>query len=324
MGILKLGIACSLLFFLTLGARVAQDIDHAALASASDKGSFSELQDLIDESPGTTINLTMDYLSDNGDFPEGIKINKSLTINGNNHIIDADFRSRIFLTSSSNDIVLSNIIFVNGKTDASGGAVKLEDGGKIINCTFISNHAADEGCAVYSMSNMRTENSAFENNSADIGGAISEWDSHVMDSVFTNNIALHDGGAIFSNYGSVLKSNFANNVAKGNGGAVYQLNGEVEMHGSVFMNNSAMHGGAIYQENGQTYSEGTFEGNHAEYCCDDICHTYNHTKYGPSDNTTHNDSVNSNPYKSLDTDSENSTGNPLDIDAVSVCSCFKD
>ena len=54
-------------------------------------------------------------------FNEGIFINRSVTINGLEHLIDANHSSRIFYINADN-IVLKNIIFKNGCSDI-GGAI---------------------------------------------------------------------------------------------------------------------------------------------------------------------------------------------------------
>ena len=137
----KLLLIGSIVLFLTLGICCADDINSTNATSQSDAGTFNELQNLINESSqGSAINLTKDYLSGEGDdFPEGIRINKSITINGNNHVIDANSKSRMFFVTSPSDVVINNIIFVNGKGDVYGGAYLSDFGGTINNCVFKDN-----------------------------------------------------------------------------------------------------------------------------------------------------------------------------------------
>ena len=86
-------------------------------------GSFTALQYLINNS-GNVINLEMDYTySSSSDYNiiDGVVINKNLTINGNNRVIDANGTIRIFNIGNYN-VVLNNITFVNGNDD-NGGAI---------------------------------------------------------------------------------------------------------------------------------------------------------------------------------------------------------
>ncbi len=58
-------------------------------------GTFDELSDQINSSAiGGVLNLTKDYKFVNGDN-NGIMINKTITINGNNHKLDGNNQSRI-------------------------------------------------------------------------------------------------------------------------------------------------------------------------------------------------------------------------------------
>lgn len=369
---------CFILFFLTLGISTASDLNDSNALLQSDYGSFNELQNLIDESlENSTVNLTKDYFSDNNDFPDGITINKALTINGNNHVIDADFNSRIFIIYSSG-VVLNNIKFINGKSSSEGGAVRFEAGGEINNCEFVNN-AAGSGGAVYidnygQLNFAKINNSTFVNNSAnDVGGAIHQFDncnvynsnfvnnhapsagaiyqfnncsvfnsnfiknsatssnggyggaiyqygSNVYGSYFVNNFAFWNGGAIYQQDSSnVYNSNFVNNSANDCGGAIYQVDSNV--YNSKFVNNSASHGGAIFQEvfqkNDCIVQNCTFENNHADYGCDDICNSYNCTKNNESDNITPIES-DSNQNKINNIEDKNSTGNPLALLVLSL------
>lgn len=77
----------------------------------------------------------------------GILINKQITINGNNHIIDGSNVSRIFRITGSN-VVLNDIQFINGKTSTYSTGVITASGAnfELNNCTF-ANNAATTGTA---------------------------------------------------------------------------------------------------------------------------------------------------------------------------------
>lgn len=69
-----------------------EDIQRSA-----DNGTFTDLQKKINDADAdSTITLENDYKYNSGFSSEGISINKTLTINGNGHVIDALGQSRIF------------------------------------------------------------------------------------------------------------------------------------------------------------------------------------------------------------------------------------
>ena len=246
MDILKLFLACLVVFLLTLSVSSASDLDEIDDILQSDFGSFNELQNLIDESSENSIvNLTKDYFSDNNDFPDGVKINKSLTINGNDHVIDADFNSRIFDISSSG-VVLNNIKFINGKTASEGGAIYFKNGGFVNNCIFENNFAKFRGGAIYQI-NGNVYNSTFINNSVPKG-----------DVYGPKNVVLGYGGAIYQKNSSINLSTFINNVGF-NGGAIQQRGSNI--YNSVFIKNSAVDGGAVKQYGGSTVHGSIFMDN---------------------------------------------------------------
>lgn len=268
MGGFKLCIICLFALFLTLGVSFAEDCNNSNVLTSNQGNGFDELQNLIDESHDySVIDLTEDYLSDNDDFPDGIVIDKPLTINGNNHIIDANFNSRIFLISSS-DVVLNDIVFINGKTDFEGGAIKSDNGVRINNCTFINNHASMEqsdsyGGAIY-QNGGEVYNSCFVNNSANLGGAIYQYgESMINKSYFSNNFAVI-GGAIYQwDWCSVYDSYFTNNSVDFYGGAISQYD-DSKACNSIFLKNSAETGGALGQMHSNVYNS-IFIGNSAIY-----------------------------------------------------------
>ncbi len=329
MNILKLLILGSIIFFLTLGVSVAYDVNGSDnINSNTNQESFADLNALIENLPeNSNITLSQDYFSRNDDFPDGIVINKPITINGNNHIIDANSNSRIFDVSASG-VVLKNIVFINGKTDGDGGAVRLAPDSEINNCTFENNRAgrggavyldesyiydsdfvnnsAAEGGAVYSDGGS-TYSSTFTDNHADeAGGAIFQLDSSVSDSVFRNNSAGTSGGAVYQSDSILASCVFQDNNAA-TGGAIYQI--ASKLYDSVLSDNSADHGGAVYQESDSELHNCTFENNHAKFGCDDICDPYYPHNGDQSDDTTRNNSSDS---QSDDIAQNNYLDNPSD------------
>ena len=218
-------------------------------------------------SPNETITLDKDYYWDGSGNYIGIELNKTITIDGQGHTIDAESADggyvRIFNIYGT-DIVLKNIVFVNADRNynqVGGGAIYVFEGAtvSIINCTFVNNTAAF-GAAINSYGGVNVTDCTFVNNSVTYnGGAIVGSAQtpgftgaylHVTNSKFYNNSAGY-GGAILGGYESnvtIADSEFINNSARYNGGALdfttYVT--PVYVSNSIFKNNSANNGGAIY------------------------------------------------------------------------------
>ena len=164
---------------------------------------FADIQNVIDaSSDGDIIELSGFYSG-----KSQIVIDKSLTINGNNAILDSKHSSGI-LNCKKGNIIFNNINFYNGKARDYGGAINaraMDDQGslEINNCKFINNSARGEygaglGGAIYSGSDLKLTNCLFENNYADsehFGGSAGAISGHnvVLDNCrFTQNEA-HEG-----------------------------------------------------------------------------------------------------------------------------------
>ena len=75
------------------------------------------------------------------DFVDGVVINRSLTIYGNNHILNGAHQARIFYVVAEN-VILKDIALVNGNTTTDGGAIYWNrNGANIVNCYFENNTA---------------------------------------------------------------------------------------------------------------------------------------------------------------------------------------
>lgn len=142
-------------------------------------GSFTDLQTIIDNAPaGSTINLDKNYVYNNATDSSPIKINKRISINGNNFTLNGNNQSGILEISGYklSNVVLDNINFINGYLKGSSGAAirSLSDDIEIKNCYFENNTATKNyGGAIY----LRYDrgiifNCLFVNNTADSGGAI--------------------------------------------------------------------------------------------------------------------------------------------------------
>ena len=222
--------------------------------------SFSALQKLITENTNGTLYLNSSYHY----YPEwdshlinGVKVNKTITINAFNTTVDGKNIARIFEVSAAN-VIINNITFVNGLTNGTqtqGGAILWDgNGGQLINSIFVNNTAIVHGGAIrWNGNNGKITNSVFENNtvSGGYGGAIT-WHGTggvIESSNFTNNHAVYGGAICTDNAASsatIRNSIFNNNTAANNGGAIYNNIGGTKIIDSSFIDNEGKNGGAIY------------------------------------------------------------------------------
>lgn len=190
-----------------------------------------------------------------GHDEEGILINKSITIDGNGHVLDGRGLTRIFKVINGK-VIFKNIIFKDGSS-VQGSAIK--GNALVINSTFNDNYCRNNlryrepvssiygsysppfyyetryGGALYGVDAI---NCTFRNNQADYGGAI--FKGTALNCIFENNYAADYGGAICNV--EVINSTFRNNRAS-SGGAL-NLNNAINC---IFENNQGFkRGGAIY------------------------------------------------------------------------------
>ena len=241
--------------------------DFIAVNNTNAEGNFTNLDEAIANlGDDGVIDLTGDIQLNNNSVSEevkyskGISINKTLTINGNSHIISGTSSegnsTRIFYINSGT-ITLKNMVLkdTNFLTDG-GGAIKNRATLNLINVTFINNNAYIGG-AIFNQHGLLTViNSTFINNSAkNCGGAIfSNYGFYTVDnSQFNLNYAFGNetfvkgfGGAIHGNEsaGSITNSEFISNFA--NCGAVSGIhNSFLTVNNSKFIDNYAIMAGAI-------------------------------------------------------------------------------
>ena len=239
------------------------EIDENEIDS-TEEGSLKDLQTDITNAD-SVINLTKDYKYKSGDSE--VKISKKITINGNNHIIDAQNSCRIFNIVAPH-VTLINLTFINGHSSADGGAINtFKNDLTIKDCKFINNHAKNGG-AIYAYDNPVRFNlidCEFINNSAQYGkgGAIfcSGFNSNIINTTFIGNNAQNGGSiywgeskkvlgknTIYGNEAKVINSTFIKNSAV-NGGAVFWFANAGKIINSTFKQNfgyNADNGGAIY------------------------------------------------------------------------------
>ena len=262
---------CLILFFVSVAAvSAAEDVnqtiieDNGLSVSQDDEiiADFEPLQEKINKAqPGSTINLDTNYVAY---YDSPIIIEKAITINGNNHIIDGNEKSRLFMVKSDN-VVLNNINFINGFVSRNNGGAAIYSEGNLIlnNCNFENNFAEErwdggDGGAIYTSGTLSVNGCIFRNNSAEVsGGAIYSRNAlTITDSIFCDNVASDmAGGAICVSCDgcshSMDNSTFENNIAR-RGGAISTGN-SIVISNSRFINNTATGnqysndgGGAIY------------------------------------------------------------------------------
>ncbi len=246
---------------------------NGEILNAKDNGTFTALKEKINNADeNATITLENDYTYDEGFSRDGIIISKSITLDGNNHILDAKSLSRIFSITTYDNVTLKNIIFKNAYSSDNGGAIALGifyTNFSVINSTFINCHA-NYGGAIFSYHDMYNErsvitaycckfvncyaseyggatcrissyNCTFNGNHAKYGGAISG--GKTINSVFSDCYADY-GGAIHRS--SAVNCNFTSNTAHQYGGAIYDSDA---LNSSFTSNHANDVGGAVYNAN---------------------------------------------------------------------------
>ena len=200
---------------------------------------FSSLKDEIING-GSEIILDQDYEFDSTkESPLGIDFTKDVTIDGQNHIIDAKGLSNIFNfddTTSSYTLILKNIIFKNA-TGADGSVINFK--GKkleIINCSFLDNAASNTLINIESSDVSTITNSIFAGNTATYnvvgnnnvvanynwwGNTLNNYDSNIakVSGVTVNNWLYLDISAVTGITGTAIIS--LNNLYDGSSTSKY-------------------------------------------------------------------------------------------------------
>ena len=124
------------------------------------KSSFTDLSYEI-ESADTSFDLNQDYAFNNEtDNKNGIVISKdNFIVNGNGRTIDGNNQAKIF-NITANNVTLSNIILKNGNAE-KGGAISSSGNLTLNNITFIDNYATKYGGAleIYGNATLNINNS---------------------------------------------------------------------------------------------------------------------------------------------------------------------
>ena len=239
------------------------EVHNVTYFTVGQSKNFTALNELINGDGSVIVldsNYTYDLITD-GDFKDGIAINKDITIDGNGYTVDGDNACRLFSIGNNCQVTFKNLFFINAYARGYGGAISVSmsgecicinctfkdnvatnDGGGMyhgtaINSTFINNHAAEGGAA----RELDAVNCTFINNTAQFGGAIYHGD--LVNCSLIDNYADNDGGAMCD--GSAVNCSFTNNRASRDGGALRR----VTATNCTFFNNTATNAGAAFQSN---------------------------------------------------------------------------
>ena len=197
-------------------------------------GSFDELNNNIKNlNSGDVYNLTQDYVFSDNQY---LQIRKQIinigvdnvTINGNGHVIDGNFRTALFEVTGCN-VKIFNLTFINSKD--FGYHIPMH----------------------YDLSDYHYGNTGVSETICKYNDEVSPicWsgDNGLMkDCVFSNNTAINGGAITWSgNNGSIEECQFINNTASGAGGAIYIGGINNTISNCTFINsNSLLTGEAIF------------------------------------------------------------------------------
>lgn len=192
-------------------------------------------------------------------FEGGIELDEdNLTIDGQNHVIDANNLSRIFYITGKN-ITLKNIIFKNGmfyKTAVSsefdgGGAICVTHDAsvRIENCEFTDNQSMSSAGAIKDYGGiLGITGSTFKNNTAERYGGVllnQNRDLSISNCTFEKNFSKLSGGVFYSNVYVLAK--LANDDYTETKRGDYENYYNLYLEDCSFRDNSSRHnGGAIY------------------------------------------------------------------------------
>ena len=227
-------------------------------------GTFTDLANQIANAENGIFDLPYDFAYD-ADYDSalitGIEIDKTITINGNNHEIDGMDLARVFYVTETGDFTLKDTTITNAKASA-GAAIYNKGTTTVIDSTFTNNKATSNGGAIYNLDGDVTVSgvNTFTNNEAVDGGAI-------------YNLKYYEDSSKLNIEGSNV---FTENEASNAGGAIYVYTGFAEEPGltitgtNAFNENEATYGGAIFVNGKSSITgENTFTGNKATGTVDD-------------------------------------------------------
>ena len=112
------------------------------VVSADSSINFTKFSENIADND--VVDLSSDVIlaeGENSKYSGGIPINKNVTINGNNHIVNGTDLVRIFNIGNNSNVVLKDLVITGALTTSGhGGAIYMATGSLTVeNCTFVEN-----------------------------------------------------------------------------------------------------------------------------------------------------------------------------------------
>ena len=227
---------------------------------------FKDIQKAVDSAgEGDTVYLKAGTYLNNENGQINIRQN-NISIVGvkDSTILDAQKTSRIFNIRAISGITIKDIIFINGKTDDNGGAIRVYNAidNFNIDATFINNTAEHSGGANYfgnPVSNVNISGT-YINNTAKYYGGANEFYRTVSDSdisgTYINNTAYYGGANDFYRNvsDSYISGTYINNTADYGGANYFNIKVSNVNISGTYINNTADGSALIYFAD--SYNEG--------------------------------------------------------------------
>lgn len=229
-----------------------------------DVTSYEELYNTISTANAQSKNKTINLHDGNYNITQDIDIKGvrkaiTITINGNNNIINGNNQKSFISIQKSNTLIVNNLTITNTQSNRANAIRNL--GNCILNNitikdTYSMYNNSSSGGAIYNTGLMNIDNCKFINNTLDaitFGGAAIYNSNNltITDSTFENNTSS-DGSAIYClNSKNTLIQNclFKNNTA--NSSTIYNLNSNISVENSIFESNNGEYPIGYLLEKGQ-------------------------------------------------------------------------
>ena len=138
--------------------KITLNDDNQAIGQTNDKeiisegntGTFFELQENINATSSDTLELDRNYEYNDNFDTNGITINKTITIDGKGHTINAKGQGRVFNIQAS-DVVIKNLNIINANYNGDGGAIYFAQSGSAINISLSAPVLQNRYVFIYSL-----------------------------------------------------------------------------------------------------------------------------------------------------------------------------
>jgi len=240
------------IFLLSISAAYAMDSGHAESKDeilADNPKTFTQLSLDINAS-ANTFDIHSDYAFSSESDDSYVIIDKNnFTINGNNHVIDGNDKSRIFFISGGN-ITINDLLFINANF-TQGGAIYSLGNITLNNVTFISNTANRGGSVYIDFGELNCFDCKFIDGNSSYGSAIysSNSNTNIENSYFTSKY-LDTRGSVYSRYGNLsIKDSIFTDISSNRLASVYALYGDLFIDNCLFTNITSKNAAAIFSQN---------------------------------------------------------------------------